>query len=301
MWSNKAIESDDPDEFVTLVRPSGCKLLVTGRGQFKARGRLLEVGRLYTQQRFERLARVVHVDMPRSGILFLTEPGPSMVWNGAEIRYEQVVLFRSGETYISRLSGPTNWGAMSLADNDMEAIWPSHLGCHSTRSSRLAIITPPAGVLACLRSLHALALEFVQSPDALPKNVGFVQQLERALVVAMTENISVADVHSDTMARQHHQIIIHRFLELLDAQSVRPFQMQEVSDKIGVSSRTLRLACQQHLGGEPHAIPAALSHAAGTACIAGGGPRYHAGNRYCDGVRFLGTWAICCQIPPGLW
>lgn len=105
--------------------------------------------------------------------------------------------------------------------------------------------------VACLCSLHELALEFVQNPDTPSKDVGFIRQLEQNLIMATTESISVADVRSDIIGRQHHQIIIRRFFELLEAQSVGPFHMQEVSDRIGVSSRTMRLACQEHLGISP--------------------------------------------------
>ena len=71
--------SNDPDEFVTMVRPSGCKLQVTGRGEFRARGTLIDLGEIYAQRASERLARVARVEITRSGLLFHTKPGPSNV------------------------------------------------------------------------------------------------------------------------------------------------------------------------------------------------------------------------------
>jgi AraC-like DNA-binding protein len=53
------------------------------------------------------------------------------------------------------------------------------------------------------------------------------------------------------MARQHHQMIVRRFQEQLEAQPAGPFHMQEISGAIGVSSRTLRMACQTQLGVSP--------------------------------------------------
>ena len=53
------------------------------------------------------------------------------------------------------------------------------------------------------------------------------------------------------MARQHHQMIIRRFMEVLDSQPAGTGYMQEISDAIGVSSRTLRMACQTQLGVSP--------------------------------------------------
>src|ERR1700734_1754334 len=112
MWSSEIIESADPDEFISSIRPRGCEILVTERGSFEACGVMIDINRLFLQRRRERLARLVEGDMPRSGVIFLTEPGPSMFWNGAEIGVDDLVLFGPG-TSISRLSGPTSWGSMS--------------------------------------------------------------------------------------------------------------------------------------------------------------------------------------------
>ena len=127
MWSSEIIESADPDEFINSIRPHGCEILVTERGSFEARGVMIDIDRLYLQRRRERLARIVEVDVPRAGILFLTEPGPSMFWNGAEIGVENLALFGPGRC-ISRLRGPTAWGSMSLAAEEMKSVFTSYFG-----------------------------------------------------------------------------------------------------------------------------------------------------------------------------
>ena len=85
MWSHRIVASSDPDEFVTLIRPAGSDILVTECGLFDGRSVLMDIGRLYLQRCREKLARILDVDMPRPGILFLTEPGPSMFLNGVEV------------------------------------------------------------------------------------------------------------------------------------------------------------------------------------------------------------------------
>jgi transcriptional regulator GlxA family with amidase domain len=71
------------------------------------------------------------------------------------------------------------------------------------------------------------------------------------LITAMLDNIGVAEARPDTMARQHHHMIINRFLEVLDAHPTDPLNMQNLSREIGVSSRTFRMACQEQLGVSP--------------------------------------------------
>src|SRR5258708_12913865 len=118
MWSNKIVESGDPDEFVTLIRPADRKLLVTERGQFAARSTLIDIGRLQAQRRSERLSRIMHVEVSRPGILFLTEPGPEMYLNGATIRHSDIPLFNSGEAHLWRLSRSTTSGSITAPNDD---------------------------------------------------------------------------------------------------------------------------------------------------------------------------------------
>jgi AraC-like DNA-binding protein len=245
MWSTKVVESNDPDEFVTMVRPSGSKLLITGRGAFSARSTLIDLGGLYAQRGSERLARVARVEMRRSGILFHTKPGPSMYWDGAEIRPDQAAIIRSGGGYVSRLTGPTSWGAMTLSDADLEAFCDSLPEAGAAFTTGCVVVTPPAGALARLRMLHSSAEYLGETSEA------YARWLEHALIETMAEVVGFDGGRSDTMARQHHQMIIRRFMEVLDSQPAGPVYMQEISDAIGVSSRTLRMACQTQLGVSP--------------------------------------------------
>src|SRR5271166_3033272 len=100
MWSHRIVASCDPDEFVTLIWPPGCEILVTERGSFKARSILMNIGRLHLQRCSEDLGRLVEFDTPRPGILFLTAPGPSLFCNGAEIGQDDLVLFGSSNGFV---------------------------------------------------------------------------------------------------------------------------------------------------------------------------------------------------------
>ncbi len=228
-----------------MIRPSGSKLLVTERGRFEARSTLIDIGGLYAQRGWERLARIAHVGTARSGILFHTAPGPSMFWDGAEIRQDQVALVRSGLGHVSRLTGPTSWGAMTLSDEDMDAVSAIGPGPNGIPEGGSLVVTPPPAALARLRMLHACAGQVAGTSEV------FALWLEDALTAAMAEVIGIHALHTDSMARQHHQMIIRRFQELLESQPAGPFHMQQISDSIGVSSRTLRMASQTQLGVSP--------------------------------------------------
>jgi AraC-like DNA-binding protein len=247
MWSAKTVESEDPDEFVTLIRKADRKLLVTERGQFVARGTLIDIGRVQAQRRHERLSRILQIEVSRPGVIFHTEPGPEMFLNGARIRHGEIALFSSGEAYLFRLSGSTSWGAMTLSDNDMNAVRSSFLDRASKQMGGFSIMAPPSGTLARLRELHAAAGNLEERSNPIESG----RALEQSLFMALVESINPAGTRPDTLGRQHHQLIIRRFFEVLEAQPLEQYQMQAISEATGVSGRSLRMACQEQLGVSP--------------------------------------------------
>jgi transcriptional regulator GlxA family with amidase domain len=119
------------------------------------------------------------------------------------------------------------------------------------RISGFSNITLPTEMLARLRSLHAAAAIFNRSTLELANSIARAGALEQALTAILLEIISVAHPHSDSLARRHHHLIIRRFLDMLEPHSFGPQDMQQVSNTIGISSRTLRVACQEQLGVSP--------------------------------------------------
>ncbi len=168
-----------------------------------------------------------------------------MHWDGAEIGPDQVGIVRSAGGNVSPLPGPASWGGMTLSDADTEAFCASSPEARAAFMSGCAVVTPPAASLARLRLLHASAEHLGETPDT------YAVWLERALIETMGELAGSDSGRTDTMARQHHQMIIRRFMDVLESQPAGPFYMQEISDAIGVSSRTLRMACQTQLGVSP--------------------------------------------------
>jgi AraC-like DNA-binding protein len=251
IWSSGVFKSRDLDEFAGMIRPDGCEILVTERGSFDARGMLIDLCGLYAQRCRERLGRLIEVDMSCSGMIFLTEPGPSMFLSGAEIRYENVALFSSGNTYVSRLSGPASWGSLAFADDALEISSRSHFGRSATWVNGCAVITPPPAALTYLRSLHAAAGDLAEAVPGWSVRSSAERGLKQALLQRIVECSGTADVHADSTARQHHRFIIRRFREILEAHSLEPLLMPDISRAIGVSSRTLRMACQRQFGVSP--------------------------------------------------
>ena len=250
MYSSRIIDSTDPDQHTASIRPIASQFTVTGHGLFCARNILLDLGRVYAQRGFEGLSRIKHADMTRAGVVFLTEPGPSMFFNGAEIGINQIGVVGAGESYISRLSGPTRWGAMTLAKEDMDALFMESAS-GTRRMSGVAVITPPAAPLAHFRSLHDYMGRLAETTPEVLSNAELAHDLEHNLIVAMRGILCTGAERPSSVGGQHHQFVVQRFLELVRADPLMPLQIENIYQQLGISGRTVRAACQKILGASP--------------------------------------------------
>jgi AraC-like DNA-binding protein len=90
----------------------------------------------------------------------------------------------------------------------------------------------------------------VETIPELRTHTDLVHNLEHALISAV-QDIQTTQAPSPDTGRRHHAIIIARFRRVLAAQDDRSLHILKISEKIGVSGRTLRLACQEQLGMSP--------------------------------------------------
>jgi AraC-like DNA-binding protein len=247
----RIIDSTDPERYGASIRPITSDFTITGRGAFHARSILFDLGRVYAQRGRERLARIKRADVPRPGVMFLTEPGPSVFLNGAEIGINQIAILGAGESYISRSSGATRWGAMTLAKDDMDALCMILPGSGTQRVSGVTVITPPPASLARLRSLHNYMGRLAETNLEVLTDTELAHDIEHSLIVAMQGILSTDAERRDSLQRQHRQIVANRFLGLIRAQPQGRLRITSMDRQLGVSGRTLRGACREILGVSP--------------------------------------------------
>jgi AraC-like DNA-binding protein len=250
MYSSRITNSNDCDHFATMMCPCHNDYTVTERGSFKAQSTLFTLGRVEAQQASESLCRISHFECSRLGIVFLTDPGPGFVWNGAEVGYDQVGAFGPGVSCFFRLQGPTKWASVSLTKADIHLLSVPHLEDHLDWMTRGMVFKPAAAALRQLRALQVSARHLAEGPMGLSACPATVD-LEQSFIEALFETIDLPTPPFDTLARQHQQAVISRFHAILEAAADQPLYMPEVSRAIGVSGRTLRAACQTQLGVSP--------------------------------------------------
>jgi AraC-like DNA-binding protein len=104
-----------------------------------------------------------------------------------------------------------------------------------------------------LRNLHAAAIHAAETqPDTLthPDAVhGLGQQMIHALVMCLSDGAA----GEAPLARQRHQELVVRFVDLLGVQPDRMPRIEAISAALGISGRSLSTACREQLGMPPAA------------------------------------------------
>jgi AraC-like DNA-binding protein len=183
--------------------------------------------------------------------MFLTSPGPSMVLNGAEIGINQIAVGYAGASYTSRLLGPTQWGGVTLTPEDVDAVSAPKADCCIKRLSGMTVFTPLPAALARLRSLHSHMGHLAETSPKSFENHRLIDDLECNILAAMRDILSIRAPGLDTVGRRQHRVIVDRFHAALEAQGDLRLDISAISHRIGIASRTLRLACQEQLGVSP--------------------------------------------------
>jgi len=243
----------DPDEYAAAHRGAKSELTVIGRGHFT--GKLTRIGlhRLGMQRSSDNLPRTAH-SVNWNGlalISFRTDFGPSLVHRGVEMQPTNIVRHGEGQVYYQRSSGPASFGGMSLALEDMAAIGEAMAGIDLKPPRDEILVTPQPAAMARLQRLHAAAGHLAEEAPEIIANPDAARGLEQSLIEAMVGCLADGEVREDSLAQQHHELIMRRFHKVVEENPEQPLYIPEICKAIRVSQRTLLACCQEHLGMAP--------------------------------------------------
>ena len=105
--------------------------------------------------------------------------------------------------------------------------------------------------MAKLQRLHAAAAYLAENAPEIIGHHEAARGLEQALIEAMVACLTTADVAEDRAAQRRHEAIMRRFRRAVEENPDQPLYIPELCKAIGVSDRTLRVCCQEHLGMSP--------------------------------------------------
>jgi AraC-like DNA-binding protein len=140
---------------------------------------------------------------------------------------------------------------MSLPVEDIASVGKAIAGIELEPPRDGLIVTPPAPAMAKLQRLHAAAAYLAEIAPEIIGHHAAARGLEQALIEAMVACLTTVDDAEDRAAQRRHASIMRRFRGALGENETQALYIPELCKAIGVSGRTLRICCQEHLGMSP--------------------------------------------------
>jgi len=180
---------------------------------------------------------------------FLTESNLSPYQHcGHEVMPGDIILDRCD--VVHRRSGRgVDYGSMSIPTDELDARLEAMSGCELMEKSEQRIFHPHPELMSRLLKLHHAVGKLARdTPDILQlPEVLLTNELIHVMVRCLADAV---DAKTSTRGRRHDAIIA-RFEDFLAANPDRPLYLTEICAAVGVAERTLRAACEEHLGMGP--------------------------------------------------
>ena len=251
MSSSRHLTFADPLPYQAALWISEIDILPTEKGKFRAELAQIHLDKVWMQRGHENLPQVVvgEVKPVRKAITFLTSE-QEMVYCGQQVLTGSIIVHRSG-TQHRRNAANRHWGSMSLSHDDYHAACRAIAGFDISDETSGLLVQPDPDVMSRLLEMHETVGTIAKTlPDifAMPE-VG--RSLEQKLIHLMIRCLTDSVQSSTRVGGLRHDLIVARFEEFLEVNPDQPLYLTEVCAAIGVAERTLRAACEDHIGMGP--------------------------------------------------
>ena len=244
----------EPEEFEAALWVEGLAgLVITGRGQFRARLTQIALNRMRLSAAEEKLSRIAFVVVPADMVLvwFPIDNAEVPICGGIGVHANELLTVCSGQQFHSVSNGATHWGAIQLRRNVLTKYRVRLSGTAFSILPGVQRWRPPPAANRQLRSLHAAAIRSAaRCPQALADTEA-AHGLEQQLLHAVLDCLSNSSTDETSRAVRRGQDVMIRFEELLRNQQSSMLSLSKICALLQVSERRLRQLCAQHLGMSP--------------------------------------------------
>ena len=250
-WS-KVLSFTDPFPYQAAIRAADVELYPTARGEFRSELTQINLHQLWMQRFHEKLPQVYasKIKPGRKVIGFLTGEQPTVQHCGMELSPRDIVICNH-DVMHQRTQGDCRFAAMSLASDDFDAACLAISGHEFSRSTLKHRVRPNPELMSRLLNLHEMVGRLAKATPDLLTRPEVARSLEQELIHLMVRCLIEGTASGMTTGGRRHDAIVARFEEFLEANPDTPLYLTEICAAIGVAERTLRAACEEHLGMGP--------------------------------------------------
>jgi AraC-like DNA-binding protein len=248
--SSQVLTFTDPVAYQSAIRAADIEVFPTAKGEFHAELTQVSLDRLWIQRAHERLPRVYvgSVNADRKPIGFLTRANqPAMQHRGMDVAAGDIIV-NNADLVHRRTEAHCDWGSMSLTPGDLNAACQAITGQEFSGPSDKLVIRPRYPLMSRLMKLHEVVGQLAKTTPAVLELPEVARALEQELIHLMVRCLTEGVPSGMTAGGRRHDAIVARFEEFLEANPDQPLYLTEICGAIAVSERTLRVACEEHLG-----------------------------------------------------
>jgi AraC-like DNA-binding protein len=204
-------------------------------------------------QRFSEELPRVHkgaINVGRKVITFPTERQPEVYNRGRLLSFGEMCA-DDYEVQHSRTTGQFRFGAVSLQPEELVAACKAIVGCEFDAESGKRYVRPNPALMEQFLNLHKMLADLARTGAERFKIGEVVRALEQRLTHLLVRCLTDGIVSTGSRRTVRHEVIIARFDEFLEANPNTPLYLTDVCAAIGTAERTLRNACEDHVGMGP--------------------------------------------------
>jgi len=255
MPHGRFFEFDDPYNLQATLRAGNYEVFPLAKGSFHAELTRIDFQHLWLQRCSTSPGMLLHTanDPARAPMTFLADPNQDR-WqqNGAELPPDGIAVYQRGAENHHLARGANRWASMSLNTDDLARYGDAIAGRELTAPRETYTARPGPELMARLRALHGAACQLaVNKPEALASRAA-ARSLEEDLIHTMIACLTAGDPAAQDFRGVRRARVMSRFEDYLADRPGEPLYLSEICAAIGVSERTLRDCCQDHLGMGPH-------------------------------------------------
>jgi AraC-like DNA-binding protein len=251
-WS-RVLKFDDPYICQMAIQAAEVEIYPTTRGKFHSDITQIGLNRVWMQRFHQQLAQVnsVAIRPGRKVIGFLTkEHQPTLQHCGMDVSAGTIIV-NDFDTIHQRSGVDFYYGAMSLPLDDFDAAAMAISGYEFPGTTLKHLVRPSPALMSRLLELHKMVGQIAETTPYILELPEVIQALEQQLIHLMIRCLTDGLPSRMALGNQRHDTIVAKFEEYLEANPNTPLYLPEICAAIGAAERTLRVACEQHLGMGP--------------------------------------------------
>jgi hypothetical protein len=267
-WS-RFIRLTDPLACQAAIQGAQVEILPTARGSFRVEITQIRLNRLWMQRFNVALPQIstVVIASDRKAIGFLTEPNSTGLQHcGIEVTRNDLLVHGS-DLLHQRSEFGLSYGSMSVPMKDFLGLYETLTGREFLIDPCTTIVRPDPPLMSRLLRLHKTMEWLAHDTPEILDLAEVDRALEEQLIHLMVRCLASGKAVETTTGDRRHGAIMRKFEAFLEAYPNRPLYLTDICAGIGVAERTLRAACEEHLG-DP--LSCFAPHASRSSLVAGG-------------------------------